>query len=184
MRPYVPVSHAVPHVHVPARPVATESNAVPHPFPAVPPAPSEPVPAPSMASVPPASAGMHEWWSHSSMHEVLLPGGMAAVPKSAILEAIKAAHRKPRRRSQEFKSEMERRGVKVDSEIEFLVPLLPMSIVRSMLGGEVGLRQVPSAEARAAQLCRLLPLCTQCRVHSLSRALCVVSLTHSRALPY
>ncbi len=98
VRPCVPVSHAVPHVHAPARPVAPESSAVPHSLLAVPPVASEPVPAPSLTSVPLASAGIPEWWTHSTMHKVLLQGGTAAVPPNESLAERLACAKSPRRR--------------------------------------------------------------------------------------
>ena len=50
----------------------------------------------------------------------------------------------------------EREALLVREQIGALVPLLPLQVVSGMLGGELGMRQVPDGAARAAQLGRIL----------------------------
>jgi len=55
-----------------------------------------------------------------------------------------------------FASDFDRAQSKTDEEINALLPLLPLQIKSSMLGGELGMAQVPSEERQKAQLYRIL----------------------------
>ena len=70
--------------------------------------------------------------------------------------AIKAAHRKPRRATQAFDTELERRAVLVDSQLEALLPLLPDAVRLAMLGGPRGAEQVPDRAEQDALVARAI----------------------------
>jgi hypothetical protein len=83
----------------------------------------------------------------------------AAVPVQKIpsgfrttLKAIEAEHRKPRRATRTFSSTKERETFLVTEEVEALLPLLPEQVCVAMLGGALGMAQVPSDERRVALL--------------------------------
>lgn len=83
----------------------------------------------------------------------------AAVPMQKIpsgfktaLKAIEAEHRKPRRATRTFSSTKERETFLVTEEVEALLPLLPEQVCVAMLGGALGMAQVPSDERRVALL--------------------------------
>lgn len=87
----------------------------------------------------------------------LLPlGGHAAASEEDVTKAVAAAHRKPRRAVQEFATEVERRRVLVDSQLDALIPLLPPQIARAMLGGERGEEQCPDPVERAELIGRTI----------------------------
>ena len=77
-------------------------------------------------------------------------------PGAGSTKAIADAHRKPKRRLPEFKTDKERAAFLVESEIATILPLLPAPVVRAMLGGELGWRQVREPAARLAQVRRTL----------------------------
>ena len=58
-------------------------------------------------------------------------------------EAIRKAHYKPRRKSVDFKTQQEKESFLQDSEFMALIPLVPKVMAEAMLGGELGLEQVP-----------------------------------------
>ena len=80
------------------------------------------------------------------------PTPAPANPRSS----IEKAHRKPRRASVAYVSDKARADAAVADEIAALVPLVPQRIIHHMLGGELGLRQVPDPARREAQLRRML----------------------------
>eukprot|EP00325_Prymnesiales_sp_UTEX-LB-985_P028528 CAMPEP_0174715290 /NCGR_PEP_ID=MMETSP1094-20130205/21136_1 /TAXON_ID=156173 /ORGANISM="Chrysochromulina brevifilum, Strain UTEX LB 985" /LENGTH=138 /DNA_ID=CAMNT_0015914843 /DNA_START=609 /DNA_END=1022 /DNA_ORIENTATION=- len=71
-------------------------------------------------------------------------------------QEIEVAHRKKRARMPDFTSDQERRAFTVESEVALLVPLLPYSARIEMLGGKLGMSQVPSKAAQDNFIHRLL----------------------------
>jgi hypothetical protein len=72
-----------------------------------------------------------------------IPSGRATASS-----AITAEHRKPRRATRTFASTKEREIFLVTEEVEALLPLLPEQVCIAMLGGALGMAQVPSDERR------------------------------------
>ena len=159
------------------------------------------------ASVPAAPAGRDEarlpparWASAEPVRPAALadappqvaPAPAAAVQKTPILgverecEAIARAHRKPKKRRPAFASDRARASAAVESEIDFLVPLLPAAVATHMLSGELGARQVRGAEARERQLRRILAARAGTEgnnVAAVRKMLCVARQWAARNLP-
>ena len=72
--------------------------------------------------------------------------GKAAVDAGA---AIDEEHRRPRKRNPEFETAAAREEYQLESEVEALLPLLPVATVVAMLGGPRGLAQVSAADRPA-----------------------------------
>ena len=74
-----------------------------------------------------------------------------------MVHKIEVAHRKKRARMPEFTSDQERSAFTVEREVALvLVPLLPYSARVEMLGGKLGMSQVPSKAAQENFIHRLL----------------------------
>ena len=69
---------------------------------------------------------------------------------------IDKMHRKARVQYGEFATDKDRAVAHVHSEIDSLLPILPVQVVESMLGGARGLLQVPGDGARTDQVRRML----------------------------
>ena len=79
-------------------------------------------------------------------------------PRSShqIVQDIELAHRKKRARRPDFEDDKARTAFIVESEITALVPLLPWPVRSSMLGGPLGMIQVPKPEAQNLLIHRIL----------------------------
>ena len=69
---------------------------------------------------------------------------------------LKLMHRKARVQSRDFASAQEREAFKARDEAAALVPLLPAQVVRAMMGGDLGIQQVPCPERRERMLVAML----------------------------
>ena len=70
-------------------------------------------------------------------------------------EAVRRAHFKPRRPARDFTTQSEKEKALQESEFEALLPLMPAVLVVNMIGGDLGLQQVPTSQ-RYQQLRRRL----------------------------
>ena len=71
-------------------------------------------------------------------------------------QAVADLHRKPRRKSVSFASDKERAQFETSEQVETILPLLPAPVLECMLGGTLGMAQVPDPAHRAEMVRRNL----------------------------
>jgi len=80
-----------------------------------------------------------------------LPANADEVPKW-----VADVHRKPKRPARDFLSAKDREAFKARDEAMTLVPLLPAQVLHTMMGGDLGMQQVPDVSRRKQMLMAML----------------------------
>jgi hypothetical protein len=73
-----------------------------------------------------------------------------------VTDEIVRMHRMPRMRKEQQKTHKEREKIARDREVSVLMELLPLEVVKSMLGGDRGMQQIPEGSQRRDYLRRVI----------------------------